>query len=362
MRRIGILLIKEFTKGSRGFLFIFAIVVPVVITLLVSLLVGTIFSGKAKLGLTAEGDSQVIGKAMALESVIVKEYDTAVSLRDAVQRGSVDLGVVLPAGFDDAIKNDGIKNNVQVEIAAYVWGESQLKNRAVSGTALFNVIRDIIGEEAPAEIIVTQLGDEAPLPWDQRLMPFIVLMTVLIGSIMIPATSVVEEKQNRTLSALTITPVSLGELFIAKGLMGVILGMIMAAIILLMNNAFGSHPGLLLFILFLGGVFASTFGVLLGALIKDINTLFATIKGMGIFLYAPAIIYLFPSIPQWIGKIFPTYYIVQPVVEITQQGGTWLDVAPELGILVVLIAALMGVVTAVIRSARQQKIIGLNAA
>ncbi len=349
MRRISILLIKEFTKGARSFLFIFAIVVPVVITLLVSLLAGTIFSGKARLGLADEGSSQVVSQALALESVIVKEYDTAVSLREAVQRGSVDLGIVLPAGFDDNVRDEA-----QVAITAYIWGESQLKNRAVSGTAFFNVIRDIIGEESPAEIVITPLGDEAALPWDERLMPFIVLMTVLIGSIMIPATSVVEEKQQRTLSALTITPISLGEVFIAKGLMGVILGMIMAAIILAMNNSFGSHPGLLLLILFLGSVFASMFGVLLGALIKDINTLFATIKGMGLLLYAPAIIYLFPSIPQWIGKIFPTYYMIQPVVEITQQGGTWSDVALDLGILVVLIVALMGVVTAVIRSARQQ--------
>lgn len=357
MRRIGILLVKEFTKGSRSFLFIFAIVVPVVLTLLVSLLVGTIFSGKAKLGLADEGNSQVVTQALALDSVIVKEYETAVALRDAVQRGSVDMGVALPANFDANIKND-----IQTDITLYVWGESQLKNRAVSAAGLFNVIRDIIGEESPAEIVMIQLGDEAPLPWDQRLMPFLVLMTVLIGSIMIPATSVVEEKQNRTLSALTITPMSLGEVFIAKGLMGTILGMIMTVIILLMNNAFGAHPGLLLFILFLGGVFGSTFGVLMGVFIKDINTLFATIKGMGIFLYAPAIIYLFPSIPQWIGKIFPTYYIIQPVVEITQQGGTWSDVAFEVGIMILLIVALMGVVTAVIRRAQHQQIVGLNAA
>jgi len=41
-------------------------------------------------------------------------------------------------------------------------------------------------------------------------------------------------------------------------------------------------------------------------LVKDINTLFAIIKGLGIFLYAPAIVSLFPELPQWIAKVFPT--------------------------------------------------------
>jgi ABC-2 type transport system permease protein len=87
--------------------------------------------------------------------------------------------------------------------------------------------------------------------------------------------------------------------------------------------------------LVVGSAVAAAFGVLLGSLVSDINSLFATIKGLGIFLYAPAFVYMFPEIPQWIGKIFPTYYIIQPVIEITQQNAGWGKVLPELGITVV---------------------------
>ncbi len=46
---------------------------------------------------------------------------------------------------------------------------------------------------------------------------------------------------------------------------------------------------------------------------------------------------MFHEIPQWIGRIFPTlFYLIQPVTEITQQGGTRADVAPELAVMVVL--------------------------
>jgi len=87
-------------------------------------------------------------------------------------------------------------------------------------------------------------------------------------------------------------------------------------------------------------------------LVKDINTLFATLKGTGILLYAPAIIYLFPSIPAWIGRLFPTYYIIGPIVDVTQNGSTWADIQLEVGILILLVLALIGVVALVTRQAR----------
>ena len=135
----------------------------------------------------------------------------------------------------------------------------------------------------------------------------------------------------------------------AKGLLGVILSVVMGALILIMNQAFGAQPLLLVVVLTLGAFMAATFGILLGVLIKDINTLFATIKGIGILLYAPALVYLFPELPGWVGKIFPTYYMIQPVVEIAQEGGTWSDVAGEVYILIALILVLMGVVGMVAR-------------
>jgi ABC-2 type transport system permease protein len=93
----------------------------------------------------------------------------------------------------------------------------------------------------------------------------------------------------------------------------------------------------LLLFLALGAVMAALFGLLLGALTKDITSLFATVKTVGIFLYAPAIVFLFPSLPQWIGRLFPTYYVIAPVMAITQQGAGLGDVAGDLAVLVALL-------------------------
>lgn len=346
IRRVGVLLGKEFSQGWRNVVFIIAVVMPVVITIVVSLLFGSVFSGKARLGLADEGNSGIVSRAAGLTSLQVRVYPSAQALRAAVAEGMADVGVVLPAGFDEQIKR-----GQKAAITAYIWGESTLKNRTVAGTAFVTLARELTGQEAPVELATTIVGQGTNIPWEARLLPLIVLMAVIIGGAMVPAALLVEEKQKRTLRALTTTSASLGEVFAAKGLFGGIVAVVMAVITLLLNRAWGPEPGLLLLALALGAVMAAAVGILVGAFIKDMNMLMTVAKGSGIILYGPGIIYMFPEIPQWIGRFFPTYYLIQPVVEITQQGGTWSSVAPELAVLVALDVILLAVIAVVVHRA-----------
>ena len=350
LRRVGVLFRKELRQGWRNVILIFAVVMPILLTLLLSLLFGTVFSGRARLGLVDEGASQLLTRAASLESLEVKVYPSAAQLRSATAAGAVDMGVVLPAGFDERITR-----GEPASLIAYLWGESTLRNRAVLGSTLATLIRDLAGQEAPVEIVTTTLGGEAAVPWETRLLPFILMMALFMSGGMVPAALLVEEKQKRTLRALTTSPVSLGEVFLAKGLLGVTLSVVMVAVTLVLNRAWGGEPVLLLGTLVLGAIMAAAVGILLGAFIKDINTLFTVIKGAGILLYAPVIVYLFPEIPRWIGRIFPTYYMTGPLVEITQEGGTFATVAPELAVLVGLNVLLVAIIAVVVARAPQSE-------
>lgn len=346
-RRVAVLLGKEVVRGPRNFMFIIAVVIPIVLTLTVNLMFGTFFSSRARLGIVDEGNSRLPGLAAAVDSIHLKEYGSTAQLREAVADGAVDVGMVLSPDFDESLVAQE-----HTALSVFTWGESQLKHRAVLGTTVIALVREIAGQEIPVDIQTTTLG-EAVMPWEDRLLPFLVLMAVLIGGVMVSATSIVEERQNRTLKALIVTPATLGEVLAAKAILGVGLSSLMGALILMLNRAFGHEPLLLVIILVLGAIMAAAIGLLLGVLVKDINTLFATIKSMGIFLYAPALVYMFPEIPAWIGRVFPTYYLIQPVMEVAQEGAGWLAVLPDLAVLVVLIAVLLGVVSRVARRASQ---------
>jgi ABC-2 type transport system permease protein len=348
LRRVWILFGKEIFQGPKSFLFFFALVIPVVITLLVSLIFGTYFSGKSRLGLVDEGLSQLVPIVQANQALSVRTYSSIEEMQDAVARGALDMGVVLPEAFDQQVLA-----SEQVQITVYVWGESHLQNRVILASAIINGARQIGGQELPVEIVQTVLGQGVDIPWDKRLLPMMVLMTILLSGTMVPATSLVTEKMKRTLTALSVSPATLMEVFAAKGLLGVVLSLLTGVMILFLNRAFGGQPVMLVGVLLLGAVFSAEIGVWLGALVKDTNTLFATMKSLGILLYAPAFVYMFPNLPQWIGRLFPTYYIIDPVLQIAQNDAGFTDIAADLGILLGLIA--LGFMVLVRVAARTQE-------
>ncbi|HSH02771.1 MAG TPA: ABC transporter permease [Anaerolineae bacterium] len=333
VRMVLVLLRKELIDGPKSFMFILAVVLPLILTLLLS--AGDLFDGKGGLGVVAAEDSQFLALAQEVASIDVVTYADEASLRAAVERGEVDLGIVVPAGLEEMLASGEMGR-----LEAYIWGESLLKHRLLLGTTLVTLLRELAGQEIPVDIRTTTVGTAVEVPLEERLLPVVVLISILFGSLMVTATSVVEEKLKGTLRALTVTPATWGDVLMAKGVMGVLVSVVMAIVVLVLNGGWGERPFLLLLTLVSGAVGSATFGVLLGLWAKDVNSLFATIKSLGLFLYAPAFIYFFPSWPQWLGRVFPTYYILEPVIAVSQRGEGLGGVVAELGVMVVMVLGL----------------------
>lgn len=348
LKRFMLLVAKEVAHGSRGFL-VMALAVPIVYSLLVSLVFGTLLAGLPRLGIADEGVSLLAAEAAHLASVRLSRYPDAVALRGAVERGAVDLGIVLPAGFDESVAA-GEKPTV----TAWVRGESLAKDRLVLGAAVASLVRGLAGGDAAVTVQTVLLGDRQSLPWRDRLLPLVVLVTVFIGGMFLPAASVIDEKERRTLSGLLVTPATVGEVFAAKGVVAGVVCLAMGMVILAMNRAFGGAPGTLAVIIALGAVMAVSLGLILGAVLKDLTTLFAFMKSGGIVIFAPAVVYLFPAIPQWIGRVFPTYYLLQPIIDVSQKGAGWAEVSLNLLILAGIDVALIVLLALTIRRSRQR--------
>jgi ABC-2 type transport system permease protein len=325
VRRIATLFTKEIKHGPKGVLFLFVVVMPLVLSLLVSLVFGSLFAGKPRLGVVDAGNSQLAQRLLAEEYLVGRRYATPDELRQATLDGVVDVGMILPAGFDQQVRQ-----GEAAEVSFYIWGQSLVTHRLVLASALSDGMVELAGRETPVTIVPETLGDDTSREWSERLLPLLVLMAVIMGGVMIPAVSVIDEKEKRTLTALITTPTSLLEVLLAKGVLGMLLSLVMGFAILLMNRALGQGWGLLLLTLSLGALLAVLLGLLLGLLLKDMNSLLATMKAGGLLLYAPAIIQLFPGMPQWLARLFPTYYMINPVMAITQRGEGWTAVAPDL--------------------------------
>ena len=350
IRRISVLLNKELRYGFKSYFFIFAIVAPLIFTLFVNLLFGSLFSGKPKLGVINQGHSQIVESLKNMESINLREYSSERELKDAVETGARDVGVVLEENFDSMIKKGEL-----TKLTVYVWGESLLKNRAIVSSALLYQIRDVSGKKAPVDITPVSLGDANSIPLKDRFLPLIVLMALFISGFAIPSSSLVDEKQKRTIGAVMSTPATQGDIFISKGLLGIMISIIMGILILILNHAFNAQFFLIILILFLAAIMASCLGLIVGAFIKDTASLYSVIKGLGLIIYGPGIIKIFPQIPEWVGKLFPTYYVMNPIMEITREGGSWSTVNLDVFILIGIIAVFVAIVGVIANKTRQQE-------
>ena len=262
-----------------------------------------------------------------VEGIQVTFPESAAALKTLVENNDLDGGLVLPAGFDGALQA-GQMPNVQF----FFGGQSLASNRVVLGVTMVDLIREIAGSPAPIDVETITVGEGDTVPIVSRLLPLIVLMAVLIAGALTPATSLVEEKEKRTLTALLVTPTRLSDVLLGKGALGFILAMATGTVTLALNGALGTNTAALLLVLVLATLMAAEVGLMLGSFAKDTKALYTIWKSGAIVLVAPVIFFIWPNLPQWIAKVFPTYYFLSPLFDIAIRGAGLADVWVELAI------------------------------
>ena len=352
LRRVAVLFRRELRASAGNFLMVFALVVPVVFSLLVNLVFGDLYSGQPVLGFYDPYNSQFTQSMTAQSHLKTSRYESLDRMISDVDLGAIETGYVVPQGFDDALRN-----GTQIDFTVYAWGEASLKSRLITDTTIANVISQIAGLPQNAQVEIHPLGQLGQDSLADRLLPILILMSVMLGGVMVPALSMITEKKSGTLLALNVTPARLEEVFAAKSLLGTAMGACTGVVTLVLNRAFGSQPLLLVFVMLLGALAASLLGTLLGALLKDMNTLLATLKAGGILLIAPGVLDLIPKAPDWIARLFPTYYILDPVMAVAERGAGLAQITPDLLILLALMGALVFALALLID--RQQKRLAL---
>jgi ABC-2 type transport system permease protein len=354
LKTVFVLLRKEIISNAKNFMVVYIVIMPVVLSLLVTLVFGEIFSTTPDLGFVNEGNNPMFAELISdVDFVDITEYENTGDMTYDVEIGAIDIGVVIPDGFEESITS-----GEQVDLHLYVWAERMGKDEFMLNQTLGDLFIGMAGYEQAVAVEPVMLGEYTEsMTWQQRLIPFLTLMAVVLSGLFIPAMSLVDEKEKKTLKALVVTPVSMEDIFISKGIFGVIMSMVVAAIILMLNQMFSASTIIILTTLFIGGIAAAAGGLIFGSYVKDTVSLMAIIKATGLILYAPGLIKIFPDVPNWIAEIFPTYYMIGPIIEVTQNGGGWADVTKDLDILTAMAIVLIGVALMRAKQVRYQPMV-----
>jgi ABC-2 type transport system permease protein len=343
MPRVFRLLRKEILLGPRKPFFLWALLMPVALTLLLQGVFGTLFEPRPRLGIVDAGNSEITRAVSRMEDIQLTLLDDAGELKTRVERNDLDAGLVLPAGFDAAVR-EGLKPPLDF----YIGGESLASHRIILMVTALDLLRGLEGGEAPVTVELVLAGEEG-LPIAIRLVPLIVFYALVMAGVFVPGSSLVEEKERGTLLALLVSPVRMKEVLMAKGAMGFLFSGFMAAAALLLNRAFGPRPLDVLAVIAVAALLTAMIGLLVGVVSRTSTMLFALVKGAGIFLFMPVVFYIFPEWPQWIARIFPLYWIIEPIWQVSVMGEPLKGVALELAVATAIALALVPVVLLVSR-------------
>ena len=335
LRRIWKVLRKDFALGPRSPFFLYAIFLPIIMTVIIQFAFGSLFDPEPRLGIVDSGDSEITATLEETEGIELTLLDDAEELKTRVEQNDLDAGLILPADFDSAVKS-----GEQPPLEFYIGGESQAANRIILTVTTIDLVREIEGSAAPVDVEIVSLGKEG-LPISVRMVPFIVFYALVMAGIFVPGSSLVEEKEHGTLMAILVTPVRVNEVLAAKWVLGVIFAAFMAVVALVLNQAIGSNWVHVLVVVFVAGMLSSALGMLIGVLSKDATVMLGIVKGLGIFLMAPVFFYIFPNWPQWIAKIFPLYWILEPIWQVSIMGEPISTVWLELGVALIFTTAVI---------------------
>lgn len=186
-------------------------------------------------------------------------------LQDELASGrSFTIGLALPENFTEKVSS---KATIQIDAFFPHWTKpEEIK-------PLVQHFEDKIHQLTESPIEITIIDDQVH-PDEDTLGSQVMFILQMINAVMTIALVLVPqlimvEKERHTLDALLVSPASLADLIIGKGLVGVFYASIAVLIVILLNTKFIAHWPLLLVSAFSGVTFAVLVGLLIGLIFNN---------------------------------------------------------------------------------------------
>jgi ABC-2 type transport system permease protein len=356
--RTGAVLIKEFIQLTRDRItYALILAVPVIQMLLFGYAINTDPRHLPTAILVQENSvfarSVVSGIANSSYFDINHQVRTPAELDELVRTGQVQFAITIPGDFTRRVVRGD---------QAQILVEADATDPTATGSALAALAqlprealrRDLTGAVAPPanpaqpfEVVIHRRYNPENIT-AYNIVPGLLGIVLTLTLVMMTAIGVTREQERGTMESLLATPVQPLEVMIGKLAPFVIVGMIQAALILIIGRVLfgvpmaGGWPGLIL------GTTLFIIGSLgLGFLISTLTRTQLQAMQLSVFYLLPSILlsgFMFPfrGMPdwaQWIGTLMPVTHFLRIVRGALLKGQSFADMGPSLLALAVFVCA-----------------------
>lgn len=306
LRRIFVIFRKDLLDAFRDARILITLITPLLLGIFYSYAFGDTSIPSASLVVYDPGNSALVDQiADAVRSSIdlsIDRLDDAGAVQQRIAGDHADLGLVIPADFDTALKAGKIP-----ELQVFIPQNSSIGGQYILAS-LDPVLRSMAGQQLPAKLNVTSVALEpADLTiidkMSVRTWSIVLSLVMMVSMVALLALPIIlaEETEKKTIDALVLVS-SYGEVVLAKALLGVSYVAIMSTILLGITRLRPvSFPWFLISIAALA-ICLLGFGLLLGSVFKSATQL-NTWSGLLLFpALIPAGIIGF-GISKWVDRI-----------------------------------------------------------
>jgi len=284
------------------------------------------------------------------EGLDVQVVQSEEELKEGVIEGQYVAGIVLPADIMEGLLS-GQKPKLSVYFASDVPEEIKDTIEVIIRELAYQQAGQQLNVEITEEIIgPDMMGMQIP-PRD-RMRPLLAVMLLIFETYGL-ANLISEEVERRTVQALLITPMTIKDFFVAKGIVGIGLAFGQAVLFMAIVGGINQQPLIIITTLLLGAVLVTGIGFIIASVSKDFMSVLAWGMVALIPLFIPSFGVMFPgAVTDWI-KVIPSYYMVDTVHRAANFGAGWGDIWLNLMILLAFCITLVLVGIIVLRRKAQ---------
>lgn len=317
-KKIWTIFMRDLKVNSRDFLALYIFIFPVIFAIAINLLTPSVNDTTVSLALVeGENSSQV---AYFEDFAKVELFKDVESIRNRVLKRDNIIGIV-PDAEGYYILTQGNEPEYLVEFAKYLNTYYEL---------------DVQIEDTNAEII--EFGRTEP-PLKKLLVNIAIILTSILGGMLI-AVNIVEEKADRTIKAINLSPVSRNAFILGKSMIGLLLPIFGTIAILLITGFYDINIGQVILIVFVSTLLSLLVGFIEGINNDDIMSAAGSIKLL--FLPMGAAIAAIELLADKWQKFFywiPFYWTYKGNDAVLSQSSSWLQIISYTGIVLLLCSA-----------------------
>jgi len=321
-RIIGALISKDLSLFFRNRFFAVVTVIGIIVYLVIYFVMPKSVDESLDIGLYAPVIPPVFEQIQE-EGLEIKVVESEETLKEAVIDGQYVAGIVLPVDITEKLMS-GQKPHIKVYFASDVPEETkdaiQVLIREFAFQQMGQALAIVVSEEILGQDMIGM-----PIPPRDRIRPLFAILLILTETFGL-ANLISEEVERRTIQALLVTPVTVKDLFTAKGIVGVSLAFGQALLFMAIVGGMNRHPLIILITLLLGAVLVTGIAFIIASLAKDMMSVMAWGVVTLVPLLIPSFSVMFPgAITGWV-KVIPSYYLVDTVHRAANFGTGWGDI------------------------------------